>query len=71
MNLKQTTNQQVLQTSRGEFHQFNVDQPARRWLAPAFEEGDVDRRRVEVNELEDENFQDEHVFIFSLSAMHL
>lgn len=44
------------------------------WLkqcSPAFEEGDVNRRWVEVDKLEDENFEDEHVFIFSLSPMHL
>ena len=39
-------------------------------LSPAFEEGDVNWRRVEVYKLEDENFEDEHVFIFGLSAMH-
>lgn len=44
------------------------------WLepfSPAFEESDIHWRRVEVDELEDENFEDKHVFIFSLSAMHL
>lgn len=37
---------------------------------PAFKEGNVNWRGVEVNKLEDENFEDEHVFIFVLSAMH-
>ncbi len=40
-------------------------------FSPAFEEGNVNWRRVEVDKLEDENFEDEHVFIFSLSPMHL
>lgn len=37
---------------------------------PAFEEGDVDGRGVEVDKLEDENFQDEHVLIFGLCPVH-
>lgn len=37
---------------------------------PAFEEGDVHRRRVEVDKLEHEHFEDEHVFVFGLSTMH-
>lgn len=40
-------------------------------VSPSLEEGDVNRRGVEVDELEDEDFEDEHVFIFTLSAMHL
>lgn len=49
-------------------------EPCSDWLkqlSPAFEESDVNWRRVEVNELEDEDFEDEHVFIFTLSPMHL
>lgn len=44
------------------------------WLnqsLPAFEEGNINWRWVEVDKLEDENFEDEHVFIFWLSPMHL
>lgn len=43
---------------------------AERFL-PAFEEGDVNGRRVEVDELKDENFEDEHVFVFGLGSVHL
>lgn len=44
------------------------------WLKqflPAFEESNINRRRVEVDKLEDENFEDEHVFKLRLSSMHL
>lgn len=40
-------------------------------VLPAFEESDVNWRRVEVHKLEDEDFEDEHVFVFALRAMHL
>ena len=52
--------------------QSEAVQAVNRWRrSPSLEEGDVNRRRVEVDELEDEHFEDEHVFVFTLSPMHL
>lgn len=40
-------------------------------LSPAFEEGHVERRRVEVDKLKDEDFEDEGVVVLRLCAVHL
>lgn len=41
------------------------------FASPALEEGHVERRRVEVDELEDEYFEDEGVVVLRLRAVHL
>lgn len=41
------------------------------FASPAFEEGHIERRRVEVDKLEDEDFEDEGVVVLRLRAVHL
>ena len=38
---------------------------------PSFEEADINEGRVEIAELEDEDFESEIVLVFRLSSMHL